>query len=368
MKCKSFGKCGSCTLYDISYQKQIDKKSSYIKNEFCQFYDKEIDFYESSSTHFRNRAEFRIWHDKEQISYAMNGFNKKDIVKINSCQIVEKKIQDMMGDILEYIQSNQILKNRLFTIEYISGEELLVTLIYHRKIDKIWEEEAGKLEKKFSIFIIGRSRGVRKVLTKDFVYQNLSVLGKRYRYKVYENSFLQPNTKVNEKMISWAKKYSKDFGGDMLELYCGHGNFTIPLSENFKKVLATEISKKSIKSAKENCIINDIDNIFFARLSAEEFTSALNKEREFKRLKDVNLDSYDFSTIFIDPPRAGVDKKSLSLVSVFDNIIYISCNPETLKRDLQELCKTHRVVRFAVFDQFAYTNHLECGVVLRKTL
>ncbi len=368
MRCESFGKCGSCTLYDIDYKEQIDKKSSYIKSEFCQFYDKEIDFYDSSPSHFRNRAEFRIWHENERISYAMNGFDKKDIVKIDSCQIVEKKIQDMMDDILEYIQSNPILKNRLFTIEYLLGEELLVTLIYHRKIDKVWEYEAKELEKRFPIFVIGRSRGVRKVLSRDYVYQNLSVLKRRYRYKVYENSFLQPNTKVNEKMISWAKKHSKDFGGDMLELYCGHGNFTIPLSENFKKVLATEISKKSIKSAKENCDINDIDNIFFARLSAEEFTSALNKEREFRRLKDIDLDSYDFSTIFIDPPRAGVDKKSLSLVSSFDNIIYISCNPETLKRDLQELCKTHRVERFAAFDQFAYTNHLECGVVLKKAL
>ncbi len=353
-------------MYDILYDEQLLKKKEEIQKEFHSFFTGEIETFSSKELYFRNRAEFRIWHENEQISYAMNGFEKKQIVKIEDCQIVEKKIYELMPKLLSHIQSNQILKEKLFTIEFLNGRDILVTLIYHKKIDEEWQKEAKKLEEKFNIFVIGRSRGIKKIVSKEYIFQDLSIFEKIYGYKVYENSFLQPNTKVNEKMISWAKINSKDFGDDMLELYCGHGNFTIPLSENFKKVLATEISKKSIKSAKDNCELNSVSNIFFARLSAEEFTQAINKKRIFQRLKDINLDDYDFSTVFIDPPRAGVDSKTLSLVSTFDHIIYISCNPKTLRRDLQILCKTHQIKNFAIFDQFAYTNHLECGVVLEK--
>ncbi len=366
MKCKYFGKCGSCTLYNLSYEKQLHKKLSYIKDEFSFVYTKEFDIFSSEDKHFRNRAEFRVWHDGEEISYAMNGFLKKEIVKIDVCNIVEMGIYENMQKILDYIKDNPILKEKLFSIEFLNGEELLVSLIYHKKIDESWMKEAKKLEDSLGIFIIGRSRGVKLSLQRDYIFQKLTVEGKTYRYKVYENSFLQPNTKVNEKMIGWVRENSKHFESDLLELYCGHGNFTIPLSANFRKVLATEISKKSIKSAKENCELNSVSNIIFTRLSTEELVDALSKKRIFRRLEGVDIDSYDFSTVFVDPPRAGVDDESLKFISGFQNIIYISCNPKTLKRDIKTLSKSHTIKKFALFDQFAYTDHLECGVILKR--
>jgi len=366
LECKYFGKCGSCTLWQLDYDKQLEVKVAKIEEEFKEFYSGELTVYPSISSHFRNRAEFRIWHDGNMISYAMNGFNKKEIVLINECQIVQKAIYEVMPKLIDYIKKNPILKEKLFSIEFLSGENLLITLIYHKKIDHRWLNVARELEDTLKASIIGRSRGVRLVVSKDYIVQKLVVLDKVYRYKVYENSFLQPNTKVNEKMITWIKKNSSSFGKDLLELYCGGGNFTIPLSESFKKVLATEISKKSIKSAKENAALNDVNNISFVRLSSEELTQALKGKREFRRLKDVKLEEFDFGTVFVDPPRAGVDDDTLKLLQNFKHIIYISCNPKTLKRDLKTLNKTHKIENFALFDQFAYTNHLECGVILTK--
>ncbi len=366
MECKYFGKCGSCTLWKLTYEEQLELKVTKITEEFKEFYSGEITTYPSNPSHFRNRAEFRIWHNGDDVNYAMNGFSKRDIVLINECQIVQKPICEMMPKLIDYIAKSKLLKEKLFSIEFLSGENLLVTLIYHKKIDNEWQNAAKKLEDTLKVNIIGRSRGIRIVVSKDNIIQTLKVIDKEYRYKVYENSFLQPNTKVNEKMISWAKSNSFDFGDDLLELYCGHGNFTIPLSENFDKVLATEISKKSIKSAKENVALNQVNNISFVRLSSEELTEALNEKREFRRLKDINLKDFSFSTVFVDPPRAGVDEDTLKLLQNFKHIIYISCNPVTLKRDLKTLLKTHKINRFAIFDQFAYTDHLECGVILTK--
>ena len=101
-------------------------------------------------------------------------------------------------------------------------------------------------------------------------------------------------------------------------------------------------------------------------MSAEEFVQGLQEVRVFNRLKDVNLKDYNFDTIFMDPPRSGLDDTTRALAKDFEQIIYISCNPETLHRDLNELTKTHEILRFALFDQFAYTNHIESGVILKR--
>ena len=90
--------------------------------------------------------------------------------------------------------------------------------------------------------------------------------------------------------------------------------------------------------------------------------------REFRRLRDagVDLKAYDFQTVFVDPPRAGMDAESCAMVQRFDRIVYISCNPATLKDNLQQLSQTHAVRRFALFDQFPYTPHTEAGVLLER--
>ncbi|HFU77292.1 MAG TPA: tRNA (uridine(54)-C5)-methyltransferase TrmA, partial [Epsilonproteobacteria bacterium] len=97
-----------------------------------------------------------------------------------------------------------------------------------------------------------------------------------------------------------------------------------------------------------------------------EMTEALNGVREFSRLKDIDLKTYDFSTVLVDPPRAGLDEGTIALISQIENIIYISCNPETLARDLEILSQTHDVKEAAMFDQFPHTEHVESGVFLRK--
>jgi SAM-dependent methyltransferases related to tRNA (uracil-5-)-methyltransferase len=167
-------------------------------------------------------------------------------------------------------------------------------------------------------------------------------------------------------MLEWAISVTKGSEGDLLEFYCGNGNFSIALAQNFRKVLATEIAKASVYSAQHNIKINNIDNLSIVRLSAEEFSSAIKKEREFNRLKGINLDNYHCQTVLVDPPRAGLDDKTINIIQSYQRIVYISCNPQTLKDNLQQLTKTHYIEHFAMFDQFPYTDHVETGIVLRK--
>jgi tRNA (uracil-5-)-methyltransferase len=374
MECKYFKpsdeheQCGSCNLGGMSYEEQLDYKITKEQQRFENFYTKPLEVIKSEDGAFRNRVEFRIFHKMGQISYAMNDTNRK-LLPIESCSIVSDDISSLMTILLKKVQENNELLRKFFMVEFLGSTsgDMLVTMIYHRKLDEDWEAEARLLQDELNIKIVGRSRKQKLILDTDTIEEELTINGKKFKFKYQEGGFTQPNQKVNEKMIEWVLR-NIDAKDDLCELYCGGGNFTIPLSKVFDNVLATEISKTSIRSAKLNCTLNDVNNIKFIRMSSEEFVEARTGVREYRRLKqeDVNLDSYNFSTIFMDPPRAGLDDTTRALSKQFDQIIYISCNPETLHRDLEELTKTHEIKNFALFDQFAFSKHIESGVVLQR--
>ena len=369
MQCKHFGSCGSCSIYDQGYDGQLLQKGDMVKSLLSPFFDKELEIFESADAHYRARSEFRIWHDGDICHYAMGNASKDGYITIEECPKVSVHIADIMWILLDKINSSSTLKNRLFAVEFLSTttNDILVSLIYHRRLDDEWIQTAAKLEKELNISIVGRSRKQKIVISKEFVNEELTIDNTNYKYRQFEIGFTQPNPAVNVKMIEWVRSQIKDdMRADLMESYCGLGNFTIPLSNLFTKVLATEISKSSIKAAKINCELNGVDNIEFVRLSSEEMVQALKKERDFRRLSHVELDQYSFSHVLVDPPRAGLDSDTIELITNIDNIIYISCNPETLARDLKMLSHSHRVDSAAIFDQFPYTSHIESGVILRR--
>lgn len=367
MNCKYFGECGACKLYDNGYDAQLNEKKELNEERFKSYYNGEVSVYKSMESHYRSRSEFKIWHIGEEIHYAMNHIDKKGIVLVDECPQVNTHISLLMPKLLEAIRNNN-LGFKLFGADFLSSSsgEVVVSLLYHRKLDESWQKIATKIANELGIYIIGRSRKQKVIIGQDFVTETLNVDNQTYKFHHIENSFTQPNSRVNEQMISWALKNLSNIKGDMLELYCGAGNFTIPFSKKFKKILATEISKSSISAAKANMQLNNVQNIEFVRMSVEDFVQALDGVREFRRMKDVNLNDYEISTIFVDPPRSGMDEISCEFASRHEHILYISCNPQTLVRDLEILSKTHDVVDMALFDQFPYTHHVEMGAKLVK--
>jgi len=219
----------------------------------------------------------------------------------------------------------------------------------------------------FGMSLVGRSRKQKIVIGRDYVEETLDVHGQLYHCRQYEQSFTQPNAAVNTRMIAWACAQAGDLSGDLLELYCGNGNFTLPLSRHFDQVIATELAKSSVRCARENLQANAIDNVQIIRLAAQEVTEAMTGVREFRRLEELEkpLSAYQLNTIFVDPPRAGLDEHTVKMAASFPAILYISCNPQTLANNLEVLTETHRIEAFAMFDQFPYTDHMECGVLLK---
>ncbi|GBG02802.1 tRNA/tmRNA (uracil-C(5))-methyltransferase [Azospira sp. I13] len=355
------------------YDTLLAAKVAHFREEFAAFDLPEPHVAPSAPRHYRLRAEFQIIRHEGKVAYAMfNPDNTRQAVPMATFPVASDTICAMMPRLQAELQASDLLKDFLFRVDFLStlSGDLLVTLVYKRPLRPLWEEAARGLAERLGIQLIGRSRGQKVVLGRDWVEEAFELEGRALRYKQIEGGFTQPNGEVNRQMLAWACARAQEIApageSDLLELYCGNGNFTIALAPHYSRVLATEMSKTSVYAALDNLAANQVSNVQMLRLSSEEFTEAYVQGKEFTRLAGIDLKSYRFSTVFVDPPRAGLDDGTLELVRGFDNILYISCNPETLKANVAALHNTHRIAAAAAFDQFPYTDHLECGLLLSR--
>lgn len=369
---------------EVNYQAQMADKVVRITSQFAPYCSHlSLESFPSALSNYRMRAEFRVWHENDEVDFVMFDKESKQIIKLQQFSPASLIINRTMLILRQKLMSSEILKKKLFQVDFLStlSGELLISLIYHKQLDDFWINEAKKLKnelsselsnyfhdqfKKVNVDIVGRARKQKIEVDRDYVIEIIPFKGKHLIYKQVENSFTQPNAQVAISMLEWADKQCLNAEGDLLELYCGNGNFSIALANRFEKILATEISSTSVDAAQFNIEENGVNNLKIIRLSAEEFTEAMTGVREFRRLKGIDLKSYNCHTVLVDPPRQGLDPKSVELVRAYDKIIYISCNPDTLLENIKSLSNTHKVDAYALFDQFPYTHHVECGVVLKR--
>ncbi|MEC5343459.1 tRNA (uridine(54)-C5)-methyltransferase TrmA [Brenneria populi] len=355
------------------YDNQLAQKTERLSNMMASFNAPKPAVFRSPVTHYRMRAEFRIWHDGDDLYHIMFDQQTKQRIRVDSFPAASKLINQLMPELIAALRPNPILRRKLFQIDYLStlSGEAVISLLYHRALDNEWQRHAVALRdalraRGFRLQLIGRATKTKICLDRDYVDERLPVAGREMIYRQVENSFTQPNAAMNIQMLEWALDATQGSTGDLLELYCGNGNFSLALARNFDRVLATEIAKPSVAAAQYNIAANRIDNVRIIRMSAQEFTQAMNGVRQFNRLQGIDLTDYRCETIFVDPPRSGLDAETLNMVRAYPRILYISCNPETLRQNLETLTETHQISRLALFDQFPYTHHMECGILLEK--
>jgi tRNA (uracil-5-)-methyltransferase len=290
------------------------------------------------------------------------------------------RINELMKAMMKAIQEVPVIFQNLFEVRFVTtklDEESIIVLCYKKPLHQDWLAAAENLASQIGkVKIIGHARKQLQITKHnnpsgdEYIKEQLMIKGQPFYYLQTEGAFTQPNAYVCEKMITWALDMTSDSqDSDLLELYCGGGTFTAPFSKNFRKVLATEISKSSVNLARKCFELNQIENIAVVRLSSEEFTEFFLGKKDFSSRmahlpKPIDIRDYNIQTVFVDPPRAGLDPATCALISRFQKIVYVSCNPVTLARDVEALRATHEVTRVAAFDQFPYTEHLESGVVL----
>ena len=400
MVCTHFGVCGGCGAYEgYDFATQARQVADMLLG---QEGSREIAplLFASPKEGFRARADFRFC-TYEGFYFATNAFGKNERTKITHCPILLEPIGILLRHIREIfapLAPAHPLRHKLYGCSFLSTyEACIITLIYHKPLESDSTHLFHALQSRlteilrsrypgFEIILIRRARGEKIAFSpaqdslSACIRDNFSTyldegskiaLSKRGidfdKCTIFkqESLFSQPNPFINAQMLAFLLTTLPQIlpaiaTTDLLELYCGSGNFTIPLSQLFRRVFATEVVKDSIRTLQETITHHSITNITLARLNAKESISALLAQREFFRLKNVDLASFSFGAILIDPPRSGVgDEAMLEFIARFPLIIYISCAPQTLHSDLRVLRRTHRIHTLALFEQFPDTHHIE---------
>ena len=331
---------------------KFDRFQDDIKNN----YDEKVVINLSPSTSFRSRCEFSYGKNH----YVMHDINEK--IYIKTFKDASLDIQNLMPVLLKRINENNEINHKLFQVNFRSNQhnKIMVTMIYHKIIDESLINLVNQISEDLKVNIIIRSKNY-KYETKG-LYLDDSLIYKNLKIYQTDNTFTQSNKYLVDKMIFKVIDFIEN-PDDLLELYCGIGTFTIPLSFIFKKVLATENNRNSIKCLKKSLKENNISNIHNARLSSDE-VSELFKGKFFNRMNSKSISDFNFSHILLDPPRSGLTEDVINLASNFKNIIYVSCSTETYIRDIN-LIRSHKITNIELFDQFPNKNHLEIVSVLK---
>ncbi len=314
VECKYYDICGGCNFLHTTYSNEINNKINYLEKLFNTKINYLIN---NNELYYRNKVTFHVLNGK------LGYFNDKthNLCEIDYCYLLNPKINLKLNEIKKY------------------------------NLDNINEIMIRCISDKIMINISANNENIDlKNIDCDCLYiNNKYIKGEEYlvdtidniKYSIYPNSFYQVNNEVMKLIYDKAKSYI-GFGDTLLDLYCGTGTIGIYLKDNFKHITGLEINSTSIENANINLKLNNINNIEFINDDA-------------KNIKG----SYD--AIIVDPPRSGLSNDVIEYLnnSNSNKIVYISCNPNTLKRDIDKL-DNYILDDISAASMFPRTKHIEC--------
>ena len=381
-KCPYSKKCGGCTYLGVAYEKQLKEKQELVDKLIGGFCKVSPIVGMSNPYHYRNKvhAAFGITRRGEIISGVYRE-GTHDIVPVEICQIEDKKADEIIQDIKGMLRSFKIktydedtgyglLRHVMVRRGFKSGE-IMVVLVLGSPIMPSKNNFVKALRKKhpeISTVIVNINDKRTSMVLGD---KESVIYGKGYisdelcgcRFKISSKSFYQVNPVQTEILYNKAIELASLTGKErVLDAYCGIGTIGIIASKKAKEEIGVELNKAAVKDAITNAKINGINNIRFFADDAGQFmlkTSA-------KMLEDK---SAGIEVVFMDPPRAGSDENFMSSVVKLapKKVVYVSCNPETLARDLKYFTKNGYKVESAVpVDMFPHTSHIETVVSMSR--
>ena len=328
-KCPYYEQCGGCNLMHINYQDQIEYKQEKIENIIHKYVDKFIKVNKiipcENIYNYRNKITF---HVNNKIGLYED--NTNNIIEIDKCLLADNKI----NKILKELKTLKLNKDEI-TVRSSYND----SLIYYKNKDNIINVSCNNIINNNTI-IKGNNYIIEKL--KDF------------KFIISPTSFFQVNTQQTIILYDLIKELAKPNKNDiLLDLYCGTGTIGLYLSKESKEILGIEINKEAIIDANKNKALNNIKNAKFIAGDAKEI---------IKKLK------YKPDIIIVDPPRSGLYKGMIKDLINFkaNKIIYVSCDPITLSRDLQELKEQYIIKEIQPVDLFPNTYHIEDIVLLEK--
>ena len=325
VKCKSFDECGGCSFLHLSFLEEKKKKINFI-NKLFNTDIKEI--LTNNEYNYRNKATFHVKDGR--IGYYSE--NTNDLVEFDNCLLLDNRINEVYS-VLKNINLSGISE----VVVRTSKSSIMV--IFKGNTDEFNYDELISNIKIDSIY-----------LNNKLLYGSAYIIEKLgdIKYSIYPNAFFQVNTENMKIMYDKVKEYAGS-GDKLLDLYCGTGTIGIYLKDNFKEVTSIEVNREAILNANINKNLNNLSNINFI---CGDASIAKNN---------------DYDVIVVDPPRSGLSKKVIDFLNKSNakTIVYVSCNPKTLKRDLDLLAK-YSMTKLECINMFNKTKHCEVITSLER--
>lgn len=400
--CKHFGMCGGCAYRDIPYEKQLENKEAEVKELIKEYIDDECEWEgilkSPAIEGYRNKMEFSFGDSKKDGPLEL-GMHRKgsfyDIVTVDECKIVDEDYRKIIKETVSYFRgketsyyhkkSHQGYLRHLLVRKGKKTGEILIDLVTssQKPADTICCEKSlleDYVDSLLNLKLDGKIVGILNTINdsmsdaikndrtdllygRDHFYEEL--LGLKFRITPF--SFFQTNSLSAEVIYSKAREYinnsvidaasidlnrSSSFG-TVYDLYSGTGTIAQLIAPVAEKVIGVEIVEEAVVSAKENAELNGLKNCDFIAGDVLKVLDNIEEKPDY---------------IILDPPRDGVNPKALRKIMDYgvENILYISCKPQSLARDLQMLNWYYKPVKVCVIDQFPFTKNVETICLLSR--
>lgn len=337
--CPYYDVCGGCSISAYTYQDELEYK---VNNVIDIFKRNEIDIKPNiikSDNRYGYRNKITL-----QVSNGIIGLYEEDsnkIVDVDKCLLVSDKLNEIIDIIKRNINVNNC--NKIVIRDTYYG----IMIIFYGSVNN--EEVIKYLDKKV-VSIYTYDNKYKCIYGEKYLYEMIG----EYKYRISPDSFFQVNSRTVNKLYNKVVEYAieDEKKDNLVDLYCGTGTIGIYLSKYFNNIIGIELNEQAVEDAKENAKINSVNNIEFY---AGDVGKIIN-------------DQIKADVIIVDPPRSGLDKrtKDILLKIKANKIVYVSCNPLTLARDIKELDSGYDLGDITLVDMFPNTHHVESVILLQR--
>lgn len=374
--CTLYKKCGGCQLQNMEYERQLQfKQATVVKliGRFCRV-NRIVGM--KNPFHYRHKVQAAFGKVGGNIISGVYQSSTHKIVKVDNCLIENKKADEIIVTIRNLLKEFKLgvfnekvlkgfLRHVLVRVGYKTGEIMVVMVTGTKEFPKKRDFIKKLLEIHPEITTVVQSvnnKFTTLVLGKEFI----TLYGKGFiedelcgcKFKISPASFYQINPEQTEILYNTAVKFMELTGNEIVvDAYCGTGTIGIIAAKQAKSVIGVELNSNAVADAKINAKLNNTENIDFYNADAGKFMVEM---AENKMTADV---------VIMDPPRAGSDINFMRSVVTLSpkKVVYVSCNPETLSRDLKFfVANGYRAKKAVPVDMFPHTKHVECVVMLNK--
>lgn len=378
--CPTYKRCGGCSLRHINYDETLKIKRDMVQNLANKTLDNGIKINEvlgmEAPYNYRNKLQYPVGVDKCG-NPIMGVFARRshEIIEVQKCLIQNEKAEQVAKRIFEFIKENNIpvyneitgqgaIRHIVVKIGIRTNEIMCIIVSNKEKFDKeseLVQEILSKFSNIKTIIKNVNSKNTNVILGDKnivlygdgYIYDKLG----EYTFKISANSFYQTNPVQTEKLYNKAIEFARLNEEDILcDLYCGIGTIGIFASKKVKKVYGIEIVKEAVEVAKENAKINNVNNIEFIIGDVEQAFKDLIEEKNIIP-----------TAIIVDPPRRGLDETTISKILDLEvkKLVYVSCNPATMVRDIKLMNEKYEVKEIQPIDMFPFTSSIENVAVLQ---